>query len=209
MTEHLEGEITFTFADGLQVCKYDDTKFYRGTMLRVEGTKGVDFIVVQAGSGNLGEAVLVEVKDLTGHESRNRQRLLSGRLVSEVAQKVRDTLSGLYAAQRWDIEELRPFTRALFQNPASARIRVILFLEERKSSSLLFPYKRRLADQVQLLNSKLRPFRAEGRIYNSRTLPSSFGWRGRRGAFQGYPGKGSTQQADQQAMERFSSHESP
>lgn len=185
MAEYVEGEITFTFAEGLHVCKYDDSRFYRSTMLRVEGTKGVDFIVIRPGSGSLGEAILVEVKDLSGHESRNRQRLLSGRLVSEVAQKVRDTLSGLYAAQRWDIEELRPFTRALFQNPASARIQVILFLEERKSSSLLFPYKRRLADQIQLLNNKLRPFRAEGRIYNSRTLPSSFGWKGRRAPFKG------------------------
>lgn len=180
MTEFVEGEMAFTFAKGLEVCKYDDTKFYRGTMLRIEGTKGVDFIVVKPSSGNMGEALFVEVKDLTGHESRNRQRLLSGRLVSEVVQKVRDTLSGLYAAQRWDIKELRPFTRSLFQNPDTSRIKVILFLEERKSSSLLFPYKRRLADQVQLLNSKLRPFRAEGKIYNSKTLPSSFGWKGKR-----------------------------
>ncbi|HDQ40768.1 MAG TPA: hypothetical protein ENN39_07040 [Desulfonatronum sp.] len=184
MTAFVEGEITFTFAQGLTVCKYDDSKFYRGTMLRVEGTKGVDFLVVRPGSGNMSNTVFIEVKDLTGHESRNRQRLLSGRLVSEVVQKVRDTLSGLYAAQRWDIQELRPFVRALFHNPASARILVILFLEERKSSSLLFPYKRRLADQVQLLNSKLRPFRAEGRIYNSRTLPSSLGWKGVRRAGQ-------------------------
>lgn len=182
MTEFVEGEMTFSFAKGLTVCKYDDTKFYRGTMLRVEGSKGVDFLVVRPGSGSIGEAVFIEVKDLTGHESRNRQRLLSGRLVSEVAQKVRDTLSGLYAASRWDIPELRPFARALFQNPTSARIQVILFLEERKSSSLLFPYKRRLADQVQLLNSKLRPFRAEGKIFNSKTLPSSYGWKGVRRA---------------------------
>lgn len=181
MTEFVEGEMTFVFGKGLTVCKYDDTKFYRSTMLRIEGTKGVDFIVVRPGSGNQGEAVFIEVKNLTGHESRNRHRLLSGRLVSEVVQKVRDTLSGLYAAQRWDIAELRPFARALFQNPATARIQVILFLEERKSSSVLFPFKRRLADQIQLLNSKLRPLRAEGRIYNSRTLPSSSGWKGVRG----------------------------
>jgi hypothetical protein len=180
MTTFVEGEMTFTFARGLAVCKYDDTKFYRSTMLRVEGSKAVDFLVVRPDSGKMGDTMFIEVKDLTGHESRNRQRLLSGRLVSEVAQKVRDTLSGLYAAQRWDIPELRPFVRALFQNPASTRIQVILFLEERRSSSLLFPYKRRLVDQVQLLNSKLRPFRAEGKIYNSRTLPSSFGWKGSR-----------------------------
>jgi AAA15 family ATPase/GTPase len=39
----------------------------------------------------------------------------------------------------------------------------------------------RLADQIQLLNSKLRPFRAEGKIYNSKTLPTSYGWKGVRG----------------------------
>lgn len=181
MTEYIEGEMTFSFSRALTVCKYDDTKFYRGTMLRVEGSKGVDFLVIRPGSGVMGEAVFIEVKDLTGHESRNRHRLLSGRLVSEVVQKVRDTLAGLYAALRWDIEELRPFARALFQNPASAKILVILFLEERKSASVLFPYKRRLADQVQLLNNKLRPFRAEGKIYNSKTLPTSYGWKGVRG----------------------------
>lgn len=181
MTEYTEGEMTFSFSRGLTVCKYDDTKFYRGTMLRVEGSKGVDFLVIRPGSGAMGEAVFIEVKDLAGHESRNRHRLLSGRLVSEVVQKVRDTLAGLYAALRCDIEELRPFTQVLFQNPASVRILVILFLEERKSASLLFPYKRRLADQIQLLNSKLRPFRAEGKIYNIKTLPTSYGWKGVRG----------------------------
>ncbi|WP_045220019.1 hypothetical protein [Desulfonatronum thioautotrophicum] len=181
MTEYVEGELLFRFSRGIVVCKYDDTKFYRSTMLRVEGTKAVDFLTLRptasAIASSTGDVMLIEVKDLTGHESRNRQRLLSGRLVAEVAQKVRDTLSGLFAAQRWDIPELRPFTRALFHNQHPPRIQVILFLEERKSASQLFPYKRRLADQIQLLNIKLRPFRAEGKIYNSRTLPSSYGWK--------------------------------
>jgi hypothetical protein len=177
MTEFIEGGMTFRFTEGMTVCKYDDTKFYRSTMLRVEGTKAVDFLVIRPGTGAFGEMVFIEVKDLTGHESRNRQRLLSGRLVSEVVQKVRDTLSGLYAAQRWDIQELRPFSRALFQDAVQMRILVILFLEERKSASQLFPYKRRLADQIQYLNHKLRPFRAEGKIFNSKTLPTSYGWK--------------------------------
>ncbi|TVQ99755.1 MAG: hypothetical protein EA399_06365 [Desulfovibrionales bacterium] len=188
MTEYVEGELLFRFSRSVMVCKYDDTKFYRSTMLRVEGTKAVDFLTLRptasAISSSTGDVMLIEVKDLTGHESRNRQRLLSGRLVAEVAQKVRDTLSGLFAAQRWDIPELRPFTRALFQNQRPPRIQVILFLEERKSASQLFPYKRRLADQIQLLNNKLRPFRAEGKIYNSRTLPSSYGWKVYRDASQ-------------------------
>ena len=177
MTEFVEGDMLFRFAQGVTVCKYDDTTFYRGTMLRVEGTKAVDFLAVRPGSGSPGDLMFIEVKDLSGHESRNRQRLLSGRLVSEVAQKVRDTLSGLFAARRCDIPELRPFVRALFQNENAPRIQVILFLEERKSASQLFPYKRRLADQIQLLNSKIRPFRAEGKIFNSKSLPSSYGWK--------------------------------
>lgn len=180
MTEFQEGELLFRFAEGITVCKYDDTKFYRTTMLRVEGTKAVDFLTVRSGSGTPGDLVLIEVKDLSGHESRNRQRLLSGRLVSEVVQKVRDTLAGLFAAQRWDVPELRPFARTLFHNARPPRIQVILFLEERKSASQLFPYKRRLADQIQLLNIKLRPFRAEGKIFNRKTLPSSFGWKAHR-----------------------------
>lgn len=175
MTEYVEGEMLFRFAQGVTVCKYDDTKFYRSTMLRVEGTKAVDFMAVRPGSASPGDLLLIEVKDLSGHESRNRQRLLSGRLVSEVVQKVRDSLSGLIAARRWDVPELRPFARALFHKDHSPRIQVILFLEERKSASQLFPYKRRLADQIQLLNNKLRPFRAEGKIFNSKTLPSSYG----------------------------------
>ncbi len=178
MTEFTEGDLLFRFSKGIAVCKYDDTKFYRRTMLRLEGSKAVDFLIIRPGSGRPGDIMFIEVKDLSGHESRNRERLLSGRLVSEVAQKVRDTISGIYAAQRWDIQELTPFARALFHNGNPPRIQVVLFLEERKSASQLFPYKRRLADQIQLLNIKLRPFRAEGKIFNSKTLPSSYGWKG-------------------------------
>ncbi|SDB41087.1 hypothetical protein SAMN05660653_01983 [Desulfonatronum thiosulfatophilum] len=182
MIEFAEGDMLFRFSKDITVCKYDETKFYRGTMLRVEGSKAVDFILIRPGSGLPGDVVFIEVKDLSGHESRNRERLLSGRLASEVAQKVRDTISGLFAAWRWDVQELRPFASALFQNTNPLRIEVVLFLEERKSASLLFPYKRRLADQIQLLNNRLRPFRAECKIYNSKTLPSSYGWKGVRRA---------------------------
>ncbi|GAB6057487.1 hypothetical protein [Desulfonatronum parangueonense] len=182
MIEFVEGDLLFRFAKGITVCKYDETKFYRGTMLRVEGSKAVDFIVIRPGSGLPGDLVFIEVKDLSGHESRNRDRLLSGRLASEVAQKVRDTISGLFAAWRWDVQELRPFASALFHKSNPLRIEVVLFLEERKSASLLFPYKRRLADQIQLLKNKLRPFRADCKIYNSKTLPSSYGWKGVRRA---------------------------
>ena len=65
-----ESNLTFSFADGTTVIKFDNTDFYRKVFNKLPGSKGVDII---ADSNDMLQ--LIEIKNCTGHESENRWRI--------------------------------------------------------------------------------------------------------------------------------------
>jgi hypothetical protein len=130
MTTITEGKMIFTFPDTFQVNKYDESHFFRNQVDKCQGTKGVDILALSE-----NRLFLIEIKDFRGYRIENKQRLKSGELVIEVTQKVRDTLAGLYAACRWQTEELASFYNDLYAKSKcmlgyQQQITLILFIEQ-------------------------------------------------------------------------------
>ena len=128
MTEIREGALTFSFPDQCEAGKYDDWSFYRNQFRSVAGgSKAVDVLCLAH-----DVAWLVEIKDYRQHP-----RTKPSDLCDEVAQKVRDTLSGLAAASANanDADEQAFARRAL----AKRRWRVALHLEQPNVASRLRP----------------------------------------------------------------------
>ena len=119
MTEIREGDLTFSFPDHCRAGKYDDWSFYRNQFQSVAGgSMAVDVLCLAD-----DVAWLVEIKDYRQHP-----RTKPSDLCDEVAQKIRDTLSGLAAASANanDPDEKTLACRAL----AMRRWRVALHLEQ-------------------------------------------------------------------------------
>ena len=94
---------SFVFdASWLIAFKYDDTTFYqRKVKDKLSETKAVDVV---AGGEEQG-LLLMEVKDFRGYRIQNKKRLNDAEITLEVAQKVRDTISGLTGAKRGEEKE--------------------------------------------------------------------------------------------------------
>lgn len=124
MTQFEEGNLIFYFGQGWQdhVRKFDAEKVYEKTKNAVEQTKGVDFLGIY---GN--ELYLIEVKDFRGHRIPNKQRLTSGELAMEIAQKVRDSVACIVGAYRTESTQAdwQIYAQLLF----GGQLRVILWLE--------------------------------------------------------------------------------
>jgi hypothetical protein len=88
-----EGNLRFGFPDDWAVVKYDESSFYRDQIERCEGTKAVDIIAYSR-----GDMFIIEVKDFRGYRIQNKERLTNSDLAIEIAQKVRDTMAGMYRA---------------------------------------------------------------------------------------------------------------
>ena len=128
MTEIREGALTFSFPDRCEAGKYDDWSFYRNRFQSMAGgSKAVDVLCLAD-----DVAWLVEIK---GYRKHPQKKLID--LCTEVAQKVRDTLSGLAAASANadDAYEQALACRAL----AMRRWRVALHLEQPNVASRLRP----------------------------------------------------------------------
>ncbi len=121
----IEGYLQFEFDDRWVVVKYDEHRDYREKIGRLPDTKGMDFATV------LDRSLLlfIEVKDFRGHRIQNRERVQDGEPAVEVAQKVRDTIAGIVAANhRGTTDEWKPFVRCLTTSQKPAR--VLLWLED-------------------------------------------------------------------------------
>jgi hypothetical protein len=124
-----EGKLTFTFPDGWNVSKYDDWLHYRNQFIKVcDGMKAIDVLALEP----KGCCWLLEIKDYREHI---RTKAIG--LAEELAEKARDTLAGLVAAQFCanDDSEKNLARQAL----RSTRLRLVLHLEQPKSHSKLFP----------------------------------------------------------------------
>jgi len=165
-----EGRLRFDFSDKWHVIKYDATSFYKKLAHDLPETKGVDIV---AFSGD--ELVLIEVKDVRNYRIENKKRIESHKLVLEAAQKFRDSLAGIVAANRREVEELKPIRPELAALP-STRVVMVLHLEESFSQSKLQTPEKRRQEQLLKLKSHLKPFKIRCRIENSKTQPTQGNW---------------------------------
>ncbi len=114
----------------------------REISLVAEGIRKIamlNYLILNASLKKGGTLFLIEIKDFRGARIENKQRIEHAYLADEVAQKVRDTIAGLYGAYRCCSLTLAPFYKYLFANPKylkekreSRKITAILFLEEDK-----------------------------------------------------------------------------
>jgi hypothetical protein len=172
MTTLYEGNLCFHFPKDWQVIKYDGgNHFYRNQISKCQGTKAVDIL---AWSGK--DLWLLEVKDFRGYRVENKNRLNNGELAIEVAQKVRDTIAGLYGAYRCGNETLRPFCQPLCSGQL-APVKVILFLEEDRHLSKVKGVEQSRLLLSTAIKNQLRFLQLRCSIYNRSNLPTHLCWR--------------------------------
>lgn len=137
----MEGALVFHFGAGWSVDKYDEHIDYKGGIMRLVGTRAVDFVGLHESEreGKPSRQLhFIEVKDFRGYRIQNKQRISDGDLAVEVALKVRDTIAGIVGAYRgtWGQERWGTHVRAL---TAREPIRVALWLEEDHPASRTMP----------------------------------------------------------------------
>ena len=124
-----EGQLTFQFPDDWKASKFDNWSFYRNQFQSVcGGAKAVDVLAIEPRVCFWK----IEVKDY-----RQDRRTKTVDLAQEVAEKVRDSLAAVVAAQSNanDANEKALATAAL----QCHRLRVVLHLEQPPKHSKLFP----------------------------------------------------------------------
>ena len=159
---------TFVFDGDWSVTKYDEWAFHRNQM-NATGAKAVDIVALDA-----EDVYLIEVKDYTHPET---ERVPIADLPLTVAQKARDTLAGLVAAQRRaSRQEEASFAAGALRRPD---LHVVLHVElpQGKGGRLRNP-----EGELATLRSSLRT-RARGidphAVVTSHALPHAQ-WRTRR-----------------------------
>ena len=180
-----EGRLELRFPAGWAVLKYDDGRYYRGTIGRTGAMlAAMDFVAVPAAPTPY--LLLLEVKDFRDHEVANRPRLAKGELATEVATKAFHTLGALCAGVRANQPELRAL--AVGVQPLPETIQVVLLLEQDKppagaaghlSTRAKLKRETYLEYQGKLLtdlHTKLRPFRMQVAVYACATVPAGLGW---------------------------------
>ena len=165
MTEIEEGNLRFSFPEHCKAGKYDDWSFYRNRFQSVAGgSKAVDILCLVDDA-----AWLLEVEDYSRHT-----RTKSSDLGDEIAVKVRDTLSGLAAANaNANDDEERTLARRML---ARRRWRVALHLEQPRVSSRLRPRPINPADLVVKLRGQLKPIDAHPLVLDRQTVRDDIPW---------------------------------
>lgn len=121
-----EGNLGFEFDDRQwRVLKFDDHPDYRKRMEKVDETKAVDFVGVL----NEQELFLIEVKDFRQHRIETKEKLSSGELAVELAQKTRDSIACMVGAYHTSSTpgDWQPFTQLLCNK--DKQVKVALWLE--------------------------------------------------------------------------------
>ncbi len=126
-----ESGIRFAFDETFWswLCKYDEETDYK--KIKIEHTKAVDFI----GILNQRSLVLIEVKNFKGHRIANKPRTENGDdpIELEVAQKFRDTLSGIIGGVRSSTHHTERWENYLnILSNKQLEVHTILWLEEDK-----------------------------------------------------------------------------
>jgi hypothetical protein len=158
MKKITERNLTFTFSDDWEVIKYDDSHFFKNHVRKSQGCKAVDILAL---SDN--HLFLIEIKDFRGDRLESKRSLKNDEVLNEVVQKFRDTLTGLYAAYRRQVDELAPFYRYLCTSSKySTRTRyqrkivAVFFMEPDTTQSdaefLLRGLEMKMKNQLKFLN---------------------------------------------------------
>lgn len=161
----IEGQLTFTFPAGAMSTKYDDWSFYRNQFNSTfGGTKAVDIIYLED-----DVCWFIEIKDYRVH---SRTKTIN--LGDEVASKVRDAMSGIYAACCNANEQTeKQFARDTL---SKSKLRVVLHLEQPLKKSKLFPRAINPADVKLKLKQLLRGVDAHPVVVDKQTLIGSMHW---------------------------------
>ena len=181
-----EGRLQLQFPASWAVLKYDDGRYYRGTIGRTGATlAAMDFVAVLPASA--ASLLLLEVKDFRDHEVANRPRLAKGELATEIATKAFHTLGALGAGVRANHAELRLLAAGV--QPLPETVQVVLLLEQdappqagvtghlstraKLKQETYLEYQGKLLTDLQ---TKLKPFRMQVAVYTCATVPASLGW---------------------------------
>ncbi|APW60528.1 hypothetical protein [Paludisphaera borealis] len=159
-----EGKLRFTFAEDWTVSQYDDWGHYRNQFIKVCGSiKAVDVVAIEPN----GCCWLLEIKDYREHV-----RTKTIHLADEMAEKVRDTLAGLVAAQfRADDESEKIAAKQALR---ATSLRVVLHLEQPTKPSKLFPRAINPATVLQRLRQLIKAIDPHPQVVEtatSRNLP--------------------------------------
>lgn len=165
MIEIEEGDLKFSFPDLCEVGEYEQWSFYRNQFQSVAGgSKAVDILCLAEDA-----AWLVEIKDYRQHP-----RVKSTDLGDEIANKVRDTLSGLAAASaNANDGDERTLARRML---AKRRWRVALHLEQPRVRSRLRPRPFNGADVALIIRGKLKPVDAHPLDLDRHTPRADIPW---------------------------------
>jgi len=163
-------QLIFSFPDNWDICKFDDTNFYRDRVEKLNGIKSVDIIAKSNDT-----LYFIEIKDFRRHRIENIERQRNGELLIEVAQKFVSTISALLGAKRCDKTDFEPYYNSLFDSREQI-IKVILFVERDDSDSNLKRQKLALADLEQKLKKLLVAYNVRCKVYDKSHLPSNIEW---------------------------------
>jgi hypothetical protein len=122
VVEHLE----FHFGEQWQVFKLDDHHDYRQGIAKIDDTKAVDLL----GIFDHSALFFIEVKDFRGYRIENKERLSTGELAKEIAQKVKDSVACIIGAFRSSSEPeyWQPYVKMLCT--AKSEVKVVVWIEE-------------------------------------------------------------------------------
>jgi hypothetical protein len=130
-----EGILSFEFQERFKAMKFDDSNYYRHHFARLPDSKAID---VLAASDD--EIVMMEIKDFTGHERENANRMKvnfsseDGKesLDREFSKKIRDSLACiLSSAIKKTDNDVSPYYNSFanYINKSGMKIYLILFIE--------------------------------------------------------------------------------
>lgn len=152
-----EGKLTFIFPDNWKVNKYDESNFVKNHIQKSQGCKAVDILALSNDS-----LFMIEIKDFRNYRIESKASLKNDVVLDEVVQKFRDTLTGLYAAYRCQIEELAPFYQYLYTNSKYSKLArhqrkiiCVWFIEQDIQSHIEFStidLRLKLKNQLKFLN---------------------------------------------------------
>ncbi len=165
-----EDNLTFTFQDSWNICKFDASNFYRNRVEKLDEIKGVDILATQN-----SELLMIEVKDFRSHRIENIDKQASGKLLIDVAQKFVHTFAALTGASRWSIDYLQPFYLSL-NNKEEKRITCILFLERDDQETKMKRKKLDFPNMKKKLKKYLSAYNVQCCVYNRSTLPNELDW---------------------------------
>ena len=155
-------KLEFSFPEDWQVTKYDDWAFYQRHFKDCcTGNKGVDLLAFDPHTRTLW---LLEVKDYRLHRREKQARIWD-----EIAQKTRDTLAGLMAAQvNSSASDERVYAR---RSVRARKLRVVFHFEQPTHHSKLFPRIWDPADVQQKLRQMMRPIDPHVVVVDTQDLP--------------------------------------